>query len=134
METEKQLVFKIYPIQTKIGIFQVACISILLYGSETWILSEKIRKSLVSFATNCYRIMLSIKHTDKITNDEIYRRTQQIPLSNKVLQRQLILIGHMLRRYSEEPIRIYGLYEPKAELGKIKKDVSYNAGLIRKIQ
>ena len=66
--------------------------------------------------------MLNIKHTDNITNDEIYKRTQQIPLSNKVLQRQLTWIGHMIRRDSDEPIRIYGLYEPKTDIGKTKKD------------
>ena len=83
--------------------------------------------------------MLNIKHTDNITNDEIYKRTQQIPLSNKVLQRQLTWIGHMIRRDSDEPIRIYGLYEPKTEIGKTKRGrpaesyASYIAGLISKV-
>ena len=65
--------------------FQAASTSILLYGSETWILSEKIGRSLDSFAINCYRIMMGIKHTDKVTDEEIYKRTHQMPLSSKVL-------------------------------------------------
>ena len=45
----------------------------------------------------------------------------------------------MLRREKEEPIRIYGLYEPKRELGATKKGrpaesyASYIAGLISKV-
>ena len=45
----------------------------------------------------------------------------------------------MLRREKEEPIRIYGLYEPKRELGTTKKGrpaesyASYIAGLINKV-
>ena len=126
------------PFKLKFRIFQASCVSILLYGSETWILSEKIRKSLDSFATNCYRIMLGIKHTDRISNEEVYKRTGQIPLSDKVIRRQLTWIGHMLRRETDEPIRIYGLYEPKRELGTTKRGrpaesyASYIAGLISK--
>ena len=44
----------------------------------------------------------------------------------------------MLRRETDEPIRIYGLYEPKRELGTTKRGrpaesyASYIAGLISK--
>ena len=45
----------------------------------------------------------------------------------------------MLRREKEEPIRTYGLYEPKHELGKTRKGrpaesyTNYEAGLISKV-
>ena len=65
--------------------------------------------------------MLGIKHTDMKTNEEVYKSTGQIPISDKVIRRQLTLIGYMLRREKEEPICIYGLYEPKRELGTTKK-------------
>ena len=61
-----------------------------------------------------------------------------MPLSSKVLQRKLTWIGHILRREREEPIRIYGLYEPDSELGKTKRGrpaesyAKYIAGQINK--
>jgi hypothetical protein len=58
----------------KMKIFKAACLTILLYGCESWILNEKLAKSLDSFATSCYRIMLNIKRLDKITNEEVYKR------------------------------------------------------------
>ena len=39
-------------IRTKVRIFQAAIISILLYGSETWVITKEQMKSLDSFATN----------------------------------------------------------------------------------
>ena len=65
--------------------------------------------------------MLGIKHTDRTPNDEVYQLTQQIPLSVKIVKRQLTWIGHILRREKEEPIRTYSLYEHKHELGKTRK-------------
>ena len=83
--------------------------------------------------------MLGIKRTDRKTNKEVYKCAGQIPISDKVARRQLTWIGHMLRREKEESIRIYGLYEPKRELGTTKKwrptesYAIYIAGLISKV-
>ena len=52
---------------------------------------------------------------------KVYKCTGQMPILDKVIIRQLTWIGHMLRREKKEPIRIYGLYEPKRELGTTKK-------------
>ena len=105
----------------KIRLFQASCISILLYGSETWILTQKLMNSIDSFATNCYRIMLGIKRIDHVTNKEVYNKVRQGKLSQKVAKRQLTWIGHMLRRDKDELIKIYGLYEPNQSLGRAKR-------------
>ena len=97
----------------KINIFQASCISILLYGSEAWILTAQLKDKLNSFGTNCYRIMLH-----KIPNKTIYEIVEQEPLSVKVARRQLTWVGHMMRRNDESPIKTYGLYEPSIQMGK----------------
>ncbi|GAA6068867.1 uncharacterized protein LOC118408508 [Tachysurus ichikawai] len=56
------------PIRLKTNMFQAACLPILLYGCESWIITEKLKQSLNSFATNCYRVMLNIKRMDKVSN------------------------------------------------------------------
>ena len=86
------------PISLKIRLFEASCLSVLLYGCETWIVNQEIQKTLDAFATNCYRIMLKIKRIDHITNDQIYRRVKQHPISTKIKKRQLNWFGHMLRR------------------------------------
>ena len=77
--------------------------------------------SLDSFATSCYRIMLNIKRIDNVTNVEIYKRTNQLPLSDKIKRRQLIWVGHILRRHIEESLRKYALYQPSEQLGSSKQ-------------
>ena len=131
---------KVTSIELKIRIFEASCLSILLYGSETWILNEKLLSELDSFGTNCYRHILRIRRGDKISNKTIYERVKQKPLSNKLIKRQLTWVGHILRYDSNEPVRIYGLYEPSNQLcdkfGKVKAGrpktsyVNYISGLI----
>ena len=86
----------------KINIFKASCLSILLYGSESWIITQKLADSLNSFATNCYRIMQNIKWQDKISNETLY-------------------IGHCLRRDKEEFTYQYALYTPQPRHGKRKQ-------------
>ena len=45
----------------KINIFKASCLSILLYGSESWIITQKLADNLYCFATNCFRNMQNIK-------------------------------------------------------------------------
>lgn len=116
---------KTTPVHLKINIFKASCLSILLYGSETWVLTQKLRNELDSFATNCYRHILGIKRLDKVSNNEIYERVKQIPLSVTLGERQLTWIGHMLRRNDNELIKKYALYGPDqldgdAKIGKPK--------------
>ncbi len=112
---------KTTPIHFKINIFKASCLSILLYGSETWVLTQKLRDELDSFATNCYRYILGVKRLDKVTNNEIYERVKQIPLSITLGERQLTWIGHMLRRDDNELIKKYALYGPDQLNGNAKR-------------
>lgn len=105
------------PISLKIRLFEASCLSVLLYGSETWIISQEIKKALNSFATNCYRIMLRLKRTDHIPNEQLYARVKQHSIYSKVIKRQLTWVGHMLRRDRQEPIRQYALYQPSERMG-----------------
>ena len=109
------------PLELKIRIFKASCLAILLYGSETWALTAQMKSSLDSYATSCYRVMLNIKRIDHVTNEAIYQRVKQPPLSSLVVKRQLTWVGHMLRRPEKELIRKYAMYEPGVQMGKSKR-------------
>ena len=70
------------------------------------------KNKLNAFATSCFRVMLNIKRLDHVSNAQIYNMTKTQPLINKVKQRQLGFIGHVLRMPAEEPARTYALYVP----------------------
>ena len=81
----------------KIRIFKATCLSILLYGREAWSINKAMTSRLNSFATSCYRYMLNIKRTDRVRNDTVMEKTEQLPLSVTAKQRQLRWLGHLLR-------------------------------------
>lgn len=108
------------PTKLKINIFNASCLSILLYGCESWVITKSLESTLNTFALNCYRIMLNIRRTQHISNKEIYNRTKQVPLATTVQQRQLRFVGHCLRRNENEPIHQYVLYTPSNDHGKRK--------------
>ena len=55
--------------------------------------------------------MLGIKQTEThMTNKELYKTTEQKPISSLIREHQLQFIGHCLRMPSDEPANIYALY------------------------
>ena len=81
--------------------------TILLYGCESWVLSQDMESKINSFATSCYRIMLYIKRKDRVSNTIIHAMTNTKPLVHCVRKRQLGFLGHIFRLPEEEPARRY---------------------------
>ena len=54
-------------LKLKLQIYNAAVISILLYGSETWVINAKMETSLNTFHTKCLRYILNISLLDHIT-------------------------------------------------------------------
>ena len=99
-------------ISTKIKLFNTTCVTVLLYGFESWVISGSMENKINAFATSCYRIMLNIKQLDCMSNEKIYHMTDTHPLINTVRQRQLRFLVNILRMPDEEPCRRYALYVP----------------------
>ena len=101
------------PITTKVKLFKALCVTVLLYGCESWVITKDMENRINSFATSCYRIMLNIKRLDRVPNDRIYEMTESKPLIEQVRMRQLRFLGHILRMPEDEPaVRLYALYIP----------------------
>ncbi|KAI8486540.1 spermatogenesis [Branchiostoma belcheri] len=97
---------------TKLKLFNTTCVTILLYGCESWVITGDMENKLNAFATSCYRVMLNIKRLDHVSNAWIYKLTNTRPLITMVRQRQLRFLGHALRMPVGQPCRTYALYVP----------------------
>ena len=94
----------------KIRLSKAASISILLYGCESWILTEALMDKLDIFRRTCYRIMLGIKQSrDHVTNESLYHPTSQVPVG----ERKLKFTGHFIRMPTNEPANCFVIYESK---------------------
>ena len=94
--------------QIKISLLKAACISILMYGCQTWILTETLIEKLDTYATTCYRIILGIKQSrDHMTNQSLYQLTGQVSLRETIRERQPKFTGHCdphAKRRTRQPI------------------------------
>jgi len=57
-----------------------------LYGSETWTVGKNEERIINAFETWCWRKMLKITWTDRITNDEVFQRAKEEKLLLKILK------------------------------------------------
>ena len=91
-------------------VYQATGLPVLLYGCESWVLTQDMNSKINS--TSCYCIMLNIKRTDRVSNDEAYSKVGTGPLVFIVIQFQLRFLGHKLHRDTKEPFHLYALYIP----------------------
>ena len=84
--------------KTKLKIFNSNVKSVLLYGAETWLMTEKLRSRLQCFVNKCLRKVMRIFWPDWITNRELWSETNQTPIDLQIRQRKWKWIGHTLRK------------------------------------
>ena len=101
----------LYPLQQKSSC-NTTCVTLLLHGCESGVISQDIENKVIAFATSCYRVMLNIKRVDHVLNTTVYSMTNTVPLIRLVRHRQLKFLGHILLMSKEEPARRYALYIP----------------------
>ncbi len=90
---------KTVSIKFKINFLNAACVAILLYGCETWVLTPALEKDLDVFARTAYRIILGINQAEeRLTNIQLYEKANNSrPITEQVRTRQLKFTGHCLR-------------------------------------
>lgn len=85
----------------KLLIYEGLILSILLYGSECWCLTEKLYHKLHLFYSRCARSMCRVtrKHTWKhrISTDKLLNRVGLRTIESYINRRQLQWAGHVLR-------------------------------------
>ena len=73
---------------TKMRIFNSNVKSILLYGSETWRMTKATQQKIQTFINICLRRIFNIRWPDKISNDELWKRVGQEPVTKQILRRK----------------------------------------------
>lgn len=84
--------------KTKLRIFQACIKSVLLYGSETWLVNKKEMYKLQVFVNKCLRIICRIHWPRRIRNEDLWEATGQEPIEKTIKKRKYRWIGHVLRR------------------------------------
>lgn len=95
--------------------------SVLMYGVETWILTDATCKRLEAFEMWCYRRMLRISWTYRVTNEAVLQRMQkEKEIMKTVKQRKLSYFGHIMRnnKYNLLQLIMQGKFDGKRGPGR----------------
>ena len=80
--------------------YHALVLSVLLYGSETWSLKATDIKRLNAFHMKCIRGMLKISYLDRISNEEVKKRSGE-DWVKLIARRQLRRIWYISRMYEK---------------------------------
>ena len=70
----------------------------LLYGSETWRVITSTSTKIQTFINRCLRQILHLRWFDKVTNTDLWTRTEQQQMDVQIRQRKWRWLGHTLRK------------------------------------
>jgi len=84
---------------TKIRMFKIMYIilSTLIYGAEVWPLTVTLSKKLKAAHHRWLRGILGMTWRDRVTNEEVRKRTGQILLEKVIRERRMRWLGHVAR-------------------------------------
>ena len=85
-------------IKTKLRMFTTNELSILFYGSETWKPNKLIDKQINTLQIQYLRSMLRIKWYERITNEEVLKRTNSKPANVLIKKRRWSYLRHVRRK------------------------------------
>jgi len=73
-------------------------IGILIYNSETWTLTEKLKHKLRAFEVGCFRKILGVSRISHIRNTDIKNQLNiQRDIVDRIQSRRLRYFGHVVR-------------------------------------
>ena len=104
---------------TKRRIVQTLVFPVVLYGCESWTVRKVERKKIDAFELWCWRRMLRIPWTDKITNKDVLQRVGPVmSLEAMFLQQKLRYFGHVMRHEGMEKTIMLGMVEGVRKRGR----------------
>ena len=88
---------------TKLRILSTLVMPILLYGAETWSVTEEDIRKLRNFYMRCLQDILGVTLWDMKRNADILRETGELPIEEQLRRKRLQWFGHVQRMYDERP-------------------------------
>ncbi|XP_075452926.1 uncharacterized protein LOC142493195 [Ascaphus truei] len=120
---------------TKCRLVSAIGFPIAMHDCETWTLGKAARRKIDAFELWCWRRLLRIPWTARITNQAVLERTKPIiSLEAKITKQKLSYFGHIMQSKSFEKDVMLGMINGKRRRGRprtrwlntIKKDTGLN--------
>ena len=66
--------------------------------SETWGITKHTVNKIQTFVNRCLRRIMKVKWSDKLSNNTLWTKANQLPVEIKIKRRKWWWIGHTLRK------------------------------------
>lgn len=119
---------------TKIKIFNSNVKSVLLYGSETWRETVASISTLQTFVNRCLRNILGIRWPEKISNKDLWKRTNQNAIEIQIRSRKWKWIGHTLRKNNTNVTKQAFDWNPQGHRKRGRPKNTWRRGLAAELQ
>lgn len=103
---------------TKISVYKSIFVPILTFGSESWVLSKKLKSKVQSIAMKFLRTILGITRIDRIRNTTVREELGVESVLSAIEKAQLRWYGHLLRMKEDRPTR--NIWEAKMQGRRVK--------------
>ena len=122
-------------LSTKRFVYEGLVLPILLYGSESWCLTEKLFNLLRLFHRRCIRSMCGVTMKDvfekHLSNDDLLMKMCLLPIDGYVSKRQLRWLGHVARMsYDRLPRKMLSSWVP-SKRPKGAPEFTYGRGIFK---
>ena len=84
-------------IATKMRVFRLMVMSILLYGCETWAVTVPLVTKMQTFCMRCLRDIVGVSKWDQWTNEAVLERAGEYPVGEQIRRRRMQWLGHLER-------------------------------------
>jgi len=94
----KELLRRNIRVKTKLKILNCYVFQVLNNGCESWTWNKAMQKKIDAFEFWCYRRMLKISYTDKVSNQKVLERLHtELHFRKDMWKRKLEFAGHVMR-------------------------------------
>jgi hypothetical protein len=102
-----------FRVVSKLKIYQSCVVSVLLYGSECWRMTQQDSAALSSCHTSCLRKICRIFWPETISNRDLLKKTKQEDITTTIRRRRWLWVGHTLRREKDNIARTALTWTPE---------------------
>ena len=92
------------PLRSRSNIYDACIRSVMLYGAETWPLTQRLERVIVSCDRRMLRYMAGVRLQEHVPSEEVASRCGLRQISEVMRTRRLRWYGHVRRREEGEPL------------------------------
>ena len=94
------------PLKNRAHIYSACIRSVLLYGAESWPLTQRLEKCIQSCDRRMLRFLTGVSLLDRVSSAEVARRCGLPEIADAARVRRLQWFGHVCRRAEGEPLSV----------------------------